>query len=92
MKRNRSHKNKRLLRHDSKSSTSSRMSRASSRRKVMLRKQAEQKRFDELKKYQITPLQTNLELFLNEYCVREAWQDKNPKNFLINYLNRSFTL
>ena len=41
-----------------------------------------QKRLDELKKYQTIPtppLSTNLELFLNEYCVCEAWKNKNPK-------------
>ena len=45
-----------------------------------------------MKKFKIDIEPTNLELHLNEYCVSEAWKSKNPKNFLINYLNRSFEI
>jgi hypothetical protein len=67
-------------------------SKASSKRKLKLRKQAQQKRLDELKKYQVEPLSTGLELVLNEYCVCQAWKDKNPKSFLLSFLKRSFEL
>jgi len=55
-----------------------------------MRLQEELRRKEEARKSEILTLPTGLVLYLNKYCVEEAWKHPQPKEFITKYITQLF--
>ena len=55
----------------------------------MLEEQREREK-EEARKREILVLPTGLTLYLNAYCIQEAWKHQKPKDFLVEFVTRVF--
>jgi len=55
-----------------------------------LLEEQQQREREEARKREILQLSTGLTLYLNEYCIQEAWKHPKPKEFLTEFVTRVF--
>jgi hypothetical protein len=55
-----------------------------------MRRQEEIRKKEEARKSEILTLPTGLVLYLNKYCVEEAWKHPQPKEFITQYIIKLF--